>query len=102
MVDRTKACSPAGVCYGQYPLDRDDNGGHCHIYVEDANRELAGFSASCNVDGIDIELAPGQYCAYADLTHNDHVARFKPGPQDLPPFDKVCFEVRKQRGWERR
>lgn len=95
IVAREKACSPAGQCYGEEPELRDSNMGHCHTYVENLRRpgELAGFDASCT-ESFSIELQPGRYCAYADLTHNDHVARFKPGPRSLPPFDKVCFRVR--------
>lgn len=93
IVDRGLGCNPAGTCYGKEPQFRLDDTGHCHVYVEaEATRTLVAFSASCDPP-ISINLGAGEYCAYADLTHNDHVARYKPGPQDLPAFDKVCFTV---------
>lgn len=99
-VDRDKACSPASQCYGQEPENREADAGHCHIYVEpEANPgELVGFNPTC-ADVMEVTLTtPGRYCAYVDLTHHDHVARFKPGPLTLPPQDKVCFRVAGHRG----
>jgi hypothetical protein len=95
IVAREQACSPASACYGQFPLSRLADTGHCHTYVENLGRpgKLAAFDASC-AENFSLELPPGDYCAYADLTHNDHVARVKPGPQSFPPSDKVCFRVR--------
>jgi hypothetical protein len=99
VVNREKACQPAGQCYGQQPETREANSGHCHTYVEDTANPgvLVGFNARCDLD-FTLNLPAGRsYCAYADLTHHDHVARFKNGPQVFPGSDKVCFRVRSGR-----
>lgn len=90
-----KACRPAGDCYGKLPLEREADAGHCHTYVENIKQpgRLIGFNARCD-SSFTLSLPPGRYCAYADLTHHDHVARVKPGPQSFPGSDKTCFFVR--------
>ena len=86
-----KALQPPLDCYGAG--DRVPNQGHYHLYLaRPGSTEVEHFVAPGS-QAIARYLDPGHWCAYADLTNNDHTQRFKANPRDLPPFDKVCFFV---------
>ena len=100
LVDRSQACSPAGQCYAQRPEINVPGVGHCHVYVETDGRPgvTSAFSAACPLVAANkvefvLDLPRGRHCAWVDLTENDHRSLVKPGPQALPPVDKVCFRV---------
>jgi hypothetical protein len=86
-----KSLSPAGECYGAG--DRVSNQGHYHLYLTRPDSTTVEHFTAPGSQVVTRSLQPGAWCAYTDLTHNDHTQRFKANPQDLPPFDKVCFFV---------
>jgi hypothetical protein len=94
-----EALNPAQGCYGAG--DRVPNRGHYHLYLTRAGSTAVEHFTAPDSQAVARSLDPGTWCAYADLTHNDHTQRFKANPRDLPPFDKVCFFVLGPRGEDR-
>lgn len=100
-LDLSQACTPPAECYATGENVRIGQG-HAHIYVEDqANKGAAlvfrALDDGASNDGrlsVTANLPRGRYCAWVDVTENDHRTILKQdGPRAIPPVSSVCFSV---------
>jgi hypothetical protein len=91
--DRYGAPSGPNGEVGQVP-----NQGHYHLYLVRPDSTVVQHFTAPGSEAVTATIETGPWCAYADLTHHNHLHRQKAHPRELPTFDKVCFFVVPGRG----